>query len=146
MSRFLGNTHASRPGFFFGHSLKNSRWKKLKLKLKKLKTQEFFAQNSKFRQIFRNLRRFSTKYNNFGIKSGQIVQKLKNLSKTQGKISQNLKFPANPLPCICRKIVQKKPGLFWDEINLSPYVRKSSAIWLLKKILGLLMGLCLCVS
>jgi len=39
-------------GFFFGHSLKNSRWKKLKLKLKKLKTQELFAQNSKFRQFF----------------------------------------------------------------------------------------------
>ena len=37
---------------FFGHSLKNSRWKKLKLKLKKLKTWKFFAQNSKYRQIF----------------------------------------------------------------------------------------------
>ena len=32
----------SRSGSFFGHLLKNSRWKKLKLKSKKLKTQEFF--------------------------------------------------------------------------------------------------------
>ena len=32
-----------------------------------------------------------------------------NLPKTQGKISKNLKFPANPLPCICQKIVRKKP-------------------------------------
>ena len=37
-------------GLFFGHSPKNSRWQKLKLK--KLKTQEFFSQNSKFRQLF----------------------------------------------------------------------------------------------
>ena len=39
------------------------------------------------------------------------VQKLKNLPKTQGEISKNLKFPANPLPYVCRKIVLKKPGL-----------------------------------
>ena len=92
---------------FFGHSLKNSRWKKLKLKLKKLKTEEFLALNSKFWQFFGNLRRFSTKYYSFYLKSGKIVQKLKNLPKTQGKISKNLKFPANPLSSKAGKTSKK---------------------------------------
>ena len=45
------------------------------------------------------------------LNQAKIVQKLKNLPKTQGKISKNLKFPANPLPYICLKIVQKKKSL-----------------------------------
>ena len=45
------------------------------------------------------------------LNQAKIVQKLKNLPKTQGKISKNLKFPANPLPYICRKIVKKKPDI-----------------------------------
>ena len=42
---------------FFGHALKNSSWKKLKLMLKKLKTQEFFAKNSKFWQIIYKIKK-----------------------------------------------------------------------------------------
>ena len=54
----------------------------------------------------------STKwFNDFCLKSGKIVQKLKNLPDTQGKISKKLKFLANPLPSIRRKIVRKKPAL-----------------------------------
>ena len=53
MTLSIGST-----GFIFGHSLKNSRWKKLKLKLKKLKTQELFAQNSKLRQMFQKFENF----------------------------------------------------------------------------------------
>ena len=78
--------------------------KKLKLKLKLKKN----AQNSIF---FRNSRRFLTKYYNFYLKSGKIVQKLKNLPKTQGKISKNLKFPANPLSSKAGKTSKKKPAL-----------------------------------
>ena len=37
---------------FFLDFCSQTQGKKLKLKLKKLKTQEFFAQNSKFRQFF----------------------------------------------------------------------------------------------
>ena len=83
----------SKSGFF-GHSLKNSRWKKLKLK--KLKTQAFFAQNSKFGQFFcfRNSR-FVTKYYNFYLNSSKIVPKLKNSPKTQGKIPKKLNFRKN---------------------------------------------------
>ena len=36
----------------------------------------------------------------------EIVQKLKNFLKTQGKIQQTLKIPANPLTFSCRKNVQ----------------------------------------
>ena len=40
-----------------------------------------------------------------------MKKNLQNLTKTQGKISKNLKFPANPLPSIWRKIVQKMHDL-----------------------------------
>ena len=53
------------------------------------------------------MRNFFTKYKIFCLKSGKFVQKLKKIPKTQGRISKNLKFPANPLPYTCRKSVQK---------------------------------------
>ena len=46
------------------------------------------------------------------LNQAKIVQKLKILPKTRGKISKNLKFPANPLPYVCRKIVQKSLPYF----------------------------------
>ena len=52
-------------------------------------------------------RRFLNKYNNSCLKSGKNDQKLKNLPKTQGKISKNLKFPANPLSSKARKTSKK---------------------------------------
>jgi len=116
-----GLVHAFRPyrtsfnlanrfkaGFFFGHSLKNSRWKKLKLKLKKLKTPEFFTQNSKFRQIFQ---KFKKVFNQIW----QFLSKIRqNLSKTQ-EFTQNSRYkPQKPqisgksTILQCRKNVQKK--------------------------------------
>ena len=74
----------------------------------KLKTQEFFAQNSKFRQFFQKFKKIFTKLFKFYLKSGKIVQKLKNLPKTQGKISKNLKFPANPLSSNAGKTSKKR--------------------------------------
>ena len=85
-----------------------------KTQVEKTKTQAqktFMLKTQNSGKFFRNFRRFLTKYYKFCLKSGKIVQKLKNLPKTQGKISKNLKIPANPLPFICRKIGQKKHGL-----------------------------------
>ena len=59
----------------FGHSAKI-------LKVKKTKTQAQAQKTQNCGKFFRNLRRFSTKYNNFGIKSG------KKCSKTQ-EFTQN---------------------------------------------------------
>ena len=88
-----------------------------KLKLKKTKTQALKTQNSKLKNFlpktqnsgnfFRNSRRFLPNYYNFYLKSVKIVQKLKNLPKTQGKISKNLQFPANPLSSKARKTSKK---------------------------------------
>ena len=82
------------PGFFFGRRHKNSRPKKLKLKHKKTKTQEFISKNSKIRQIFP---RFVSKSTQFVQKWNKNFRKLNNFVKTQGKMSKNLNFPANPL-------------------------------------------------
>ena len=92
--------------------------KKLKLKLKKLKTQEFFAQNSKFRQFFQKLKKiFNQIVQFFYLKSGKIVQKLKNLPQTQGKISKNLKFPANSPTPKDKKRPKIKPELGKTQIS-----------------------------
>ena len=56
--------------------------KKLKLKLKKLKTQDFFAQNSKFRQFFQKFKKIFTQILQFSSKIRQ------NCSKTQ-EFTQN---------------------------------------------------------
>ena len=87
-------THFPLLQAFFGHSLKNSKWRKTKNQAQK-------SQNS-------NL---WNKFNNFCLKSGDILQKLKNLPKTQGEMSKNPNFPVNPLPSIRQIIVQKKPTL-----------------------------------
>ena len=42
-------------------------------------------------------------------KKACFVQKLKKIPKTQGKISKNLKFPANPLASKAGKTSKKKP-------------------------------------
>jgi len=63
--------------------------------------------------FFRNSRRFLTKYYNFCLKLGKIVQKLKKLPKTQGKISKNLKFPANPLTSKAGKTSKKQAWITW---------------------------------
>ena len=89
--------------FFLDISSKTQGEKKNKTQAQKTQNSRIFLPNTQNSgKFFRNLRRFLTKYNKFCLKSGKFVQKLKNLPKTQGKISKNLKFPANPLPYICR--------------------------------------------
>ena len=79
--------------------------------LKIVQNSRIFCPKLKISAFFSNLRRFLTKYNKFCLKSGKFVQKLKKLPKTQGKISKNLKFPANPLSSKARKTSKKKSGL-----------------------------------
>ena len=62
----------------------------------------------KIKKIFNQIWRILSRKNRLKL---LVVQKLKSLPKTQGKISKNLKFTANPLPYIWRKISQKEPGL-----------------------------------
>ena len=71
-----GRLQVSLRQAFFGHSPKK------KLKLKKSKIKNFLPKTQNSGKFSRHLRRFSTKYNNFGIKSG------KNCSKTQ-EFTQN---------------------------------------------------------
>ena len=54
------------------------------------KTQESFDQNSNFRQIFQKYQKIEPTFNGFCIKSDKIVQKLKNIPKTQRKMSKHL--------------------------------------------------------
>ena len=81
-----------------------------KLKVKKTQTQAQKTQNSRIfcpkLNIPANFSEVPNMYNKFRLKSGKIVQKLKKLP-TQGKISQNLKFPANPLSSKARKTSKK---------------------------------------
>ena len=109
--------------------------KKTKTQAQKTQLKNFSPKTQNYGKSFEKLRRFLTKYNKFCLQSGKIVQKLKNLPKTQSKISKNLKFTANPLPYIFRKIVQKKPALdsFW-------YVLRILHMYLIAAPLGTLSG------
>ena len=53
------------------------------------------------------------------LKIGKIVQKLKTLPKTQGKISQNPQISGKSTTLLRRKIVQKKTELVLGLVNLS---------------------------
>ena len=94
---------------------KKHKVEKLKLKLKKFKTQEFFCQNLK---ILSNLSEIS--WYNLGLKSGKIVQKLRNIPKTQGKFPKYLIFQANLLHTQTLHFPEnclKKPDVKWSEVD-----------------------------
>ena len=79
---WLGKKSISRPGFFFDIRPKTQGEKNLKLKLKNFLPK---TQNS---GIFTEIQEdFYPNITIFDLKSGKIVQKLKDLPKTQGKIS-----------------------------------------------------------
>ena len=89
----------TETGSFFGHSLKNSRCKKLKLKTKKLKNQEFFPQklNTIPAIFFWNFVRCLSKYYHFCLKSCKKISKTRNCTPNSRKIIKKLNFLANPL-------------------------------------------------
>ena len=101
-----------RHGFLEASFTKKLKVKKLSSSSKNSKLKNFLPKTQNSGNFFRNIRRFSFKYNYLCLKSGKIVQKLKNLPKTQGKISKNLKFPANPISSNAGK-TSKKRACFW---------------------------------